>query len=263
MSVRRKFFVGNWKMNKTPQEATRFCEEFTASLGSHESSDVGLAANPILLSQLTGRFRSVAWFAQSSHWAESGAFTGETSVGMLKAVAVNGSLVAHSERRQMFGETDTTAGLRVAALLNAGMQAILCIGESLEQRDSGAWPEVLRGQLEAAFEATGIRNWSASLGSDPQRPNFTLAYEPVWAIGTGRAATAEQAQEAHALIRGWLTAKLGNELAQRIRIQYGGSVNLKNVEQLMGMPDIDGALVGGASLNAKDFAELILKGSRA
>lgn len=261
MTQRRKFFVGNWKMNKTPQEALSFCEEFVAALGDHEQSDVGLAANQILLPSLAGRFRGVQWFAQASHWAESGAFTGETSVTMLRSVGVCGSLVAHSERRQMFGETNITAGMRVAALLNAGMQAILCIGESLEQRDSGAWTDVLKSQLAEAFEATEIKNWSASLGSDPLRPHLTLAYEPVWAIGTGRAASAQQAQEAHALIRAWLSEKLGTDLAQRMRIQYGGSVNLKNVRELMLMPDIDGALVGGASLNAKDFAELVRIGS--
>lgn len=261
MTTRRKFFVGNWKMNKTPQEASAFCEDFVAALGTNANCDVGLAANQILLPPLVSRFRGIQWFAQSSHWAESGAFTGETSVGMLRAIGVSGSLVAHSERRQMFGETNATAGMRVAALLNAGQQAILCVGESLEQRDSGEWNEVLKSQLAEAFDATGIKNWGASLGADPARPNLTIAYEPVWAIGTGRAASAQQAQEAHALIRGWLSDKLGADLGQRLRIQYGGSVNLKNVRELMEMPDIDGALVGGASLVAKDFAELVRLGS--
>jgi len=171
-------------------------------------------------------------------------------------------LVAHSERRQMCGETNTTAGQRVAALLGAGLQAILCIGETLAERDSGRWREVLQEQLEQGLAATGIKNWSAALGSDPERPLLTFAYEPVWAIGTGRAATSGQAQEAHAFIRGWLINYFGNDIAQRLRIQYGGSVTLQNVDELMSMPDIDGALVGGASLKPDDFAQLVLRGVR-
>lgn len=263
MKKRRKIFVGNWKMNKTPQEAQAFCEAFAPAVSSVSTADVGLAASALLLPTLAARFRSVLWFAQNCHWAPSGAFTGEVSVEMLKSVNLTGSLVAHSERRQMCGETDVTAGRRTAALLNAGLQAILCIGETLEERDSGLWHDVLKRQLSAAFDATGIKNWTAALGSDPARPLLTLAYEPVWAIGTGRAATAAQAQEAHAFIRKWLNENLGSDIGERLRLQYGGSVTLQNVEELMAMPDIDGALVGGASLKADDFAQLVVRGTKA
>ena len=262
MMSRRKIFVGNWKMNKTPQEAQAFCEAFAPAIGGVSNADIGLAASNLLLPSLTTRFRGIQWFAQNCHWAASGAFTGEVSTSMLKSVDVSGSLVAHSERRQMCGETNLSAGQRVAALLGAGMQAILCVGETLTARDSGRWTEVLKTQLAEAFEATGIKHWTAALGSDPERPLLTLAYEPVWAIGTGRAATSAQAQEAHAFIRGWLKENLGTEVSQRLRIQYGGSVTLQNVDELMSMPDIDGALVGGASLKAEDFAQLVTRGAK-
>lgn len=259
MTSRRKIFVGNWKMNKTPQEATAFCDVFAPLVRSLNSADVGLAASALLLPGLATRFRGLQWFAQNCHWASSGAYTGEVSTSMLKAVDVCGSLVAHSERRQMCGETNSSAGQRVAALLGAGLQAILCVGETLAERDSGRWQDVLKTQLSEAFAATGIQHWSAALGPDPARPLLTLAYEPVWAIGTGRAATAAQAQEAHAFIRAWLTESLGADIAARMRIQYGGSVTLQNVDELMSMPDIDGALVGGASLKAEDFAQLVAR----
>jgi triosephosphate isomerase len=263
MTSRRKIFIGNWKMNKLPQESTAFCEAFIPAVKQVTQADVGIAAAGVLLPALATRFRGVQWYAQNCHWSANGAFTGETSASMLKSVDVCGSLVAHSERRQMCGETNQTAGQRVAALLNSGMQAVLCIGETLAERDSGRWTDVLQQQLDEGFTATGIKNWTAALGNDPERPLLTLAYEPVWAIGTGRAATAAQAQEAHAFIRGWLTRTFGTEIAQRLRIQYGGSVTLQNVDELMGMPDIDGALVGGASLKAEDFAQLVLRGAAA
>jgi triosephosphate isomerase len=258
---RRKIFIGNWKMNKLPEEATGFCEVFAPAVKQLSNIDVGIAAPSVLLPSLATRFRSLQWYSQNCHWAASGAFTGELSTAMLKSVDVCGSLVAHSERRQMCGETNQTAGQRVAALLAAGMQAVLCIGETLAERDGGRFNQVLETQLSEAFAATGIKNWNAALGNDPQRPLLTLAYEPVWAIGTGRAATAQQAQEAHAFIRGWLKATFGQEMAERLRIQYGGSVTLQNVDELMKMPDIDGALVGGASLKAEDFAQLCARGA--
>lgn len=261
MTRRRKIFIGNWKMNKLPQEATAFCESFISAVKQVTQADVGIAASAVLLPALTTRFRSVNWYGQNCHWAANGAFTGEVSTGMLKSIDVCGSLVAHSERRQMCGETNQTAGQRVGALLGAGMQSVLCIGETLAERDGGRWTQVLEQQLSEGFAATGIKNWSAALGSDPERPLLTLAYEPVWAIGTGRAATSAQAQEAHAFIRAWLTRNFGPDLAQRLRIQYGGSVTLQNVDELMSMPDIDGALVGGASLKAEDFAQLVVRGS--
>ena len=263
MKTRRKIFIGNWKMNKLPQEANAFCEAFIPAVQAVKNADVGIAASAVLLPPIATRFRSLQWYAQNCHWAASGAFTGELSTAMLQSVDVGGSLVAHSERRQMCGETNTTAGQRVAALLGAGMQAVLCIGETLTERDSGNWTQVIEKQLTEGFSATGIKNWSAALGADPDRPLLTLAYEPVWAIGTGRAATAAQAQEAHAFIRAWLTRNFGPDVAGRLRIQYGGSVTLQNVDELMSMPDIDGALVGGASLKADDFAQLVIRGAKA
>lgn len=263
MSLRRKIFIGNWKMNKVPQEASAFCEVFIPAVqAAAQRADVGIAAAGVLLPTLAERYSSLQWYAQNCHWASSGAFTGEVSTGMLASIKVGGSLVAHSERRQMCGETNITAGQRVGALLSARMQAVLCCGETLTERDSGTWKQILEKQLSEGFAASGITQWVDALGPDRERPLLTIAYEPVWAIGTGRAATAAQAQEAHAHIRSWLAQYLGQDIAQRLRIQYGGSVTLLNVDELMDMPDIDGALVGGASLKPEDFAQLVLRGSQ-
>jgi triosephosphate isomerase len=269
VSTRRKIFIGNWKMNKLPQDAVAFCETFVPAVRAVTESgtaDIGLAAASLLLPAVSKQFSSIRWYAQNCHWAESGAYTGEVSTAMLKSVEVCGSLVAHSERRQMCGETNQTAGQRAAALLAAGLQAVLCVGETLAERDSGRWEAVLESQLSEAFSAMGMSSSQTFsqllMGPDWGRPLLTIAYEPVWAIGTGRAATPAQAQEAHAFIRGWLSRTLGTEVGSHLRLQYGGSVTLQNVEELMSLPDIDGALVGGASLKAADFAELCVRGSR-
>jgi triosephosphate isomerase len=159
----------------------------------------------------------------------------------------------------MFGETNASSGARVGALIRAGMKAVLCIGETLEQREKGKLREVLTTQLEEAFIASEIRSVSEFLGSDPKNPLLSIAYEPVWAIGTGKAATSVEAQEAHAIIREFLSSYFDKETSSKLQILYGGSVKLNNVHEYMSCPDIDGALVGGASLNPKDFYDLCMK----
>ena len=180
-------------------------------------------------------------------WEESGAFTGEVSPGLLKDVGCTHVIIAHSERRQYFGETNETANRKVKAVLAAGLTPILCVGETLAEREAGAMRRVVTDH---------VRNGLAGLGPDAL-VKIVIAYEPVWAIGTGKTATPEQAQEVHALIRSLLADLGGKAVADRIRIQYGGSVKPDNVKALMSKPDIDGALVGGASLKADSFVELV------
>ena len=191
--------------------------------------------------------RSVSLGGQNCHWEISGAFTGEISAEQLAACGCAYVLVAHSERRQFFGETDDTARRRLVAARRAGLRPILCVGETLEQRDRGETEKVLKSQLEGAL-----------LGLEASEVlDMVLAYEPVWAIGTGRNATPEQAQSAHAFLRGVLKSRFGAAYSDACRIQYGGSVKPDNARAILGQPDIDGALVGGASLQAESFLKII------
>lgn len=260
-SNRKKLIIGNWKMFKDATSASADFTSFSNLIAKEKLNiEVGIAAPSLFLSDLVRRTQnSVTLFAQNAHWANEGAFTGEVSVPMLKSIRVAGSLVAHSERRQMFAETNQTSGARVGALIRAGMKAVFCIGETLEQREKGKLREVLSAQLEEAFLASEIRNSSEFIGSDPKNPLLSIAYEPVWAIGTGKAATSVEAQEAHAFIREFLTNYFDKETSAKLQILYGGSVKLNNVKEYMACPDIDGALVGGASLNPNDFYELCMK----
>jgi triosephosphate isomerase len=190
---------------------------------------------------------SVAVGAQDIYFESEGAFTGEISPAMLKDVGCVYVLCGHSERRHVIGETDELVGKKVTAAINGGLLPILCVGELLEERDAGKTEDVVARQLEGGLAGLSAEKVSA----------VTIAYEPVWAIGTGRTATPEQAQEVHAFIRNWLTEKFDEALTQEIRIQYGGSVKPGNARDLMSQPDVDGALVGGASLKADDFAKII------
>ena len=254
---RRKLVVGNWKMNKSlreGREAFLAFEELSAPLAG--KVDVGLAVPALMTPELASRRRAVRLYAQNVHWAASGAFTGETPVSHLAELAGSGSLVSHSERRQMNAETDATAGERTAALLRAGLEAIFCIGETLAQRESGNLRSVLTRQIEGAFTAGNLMRGDLALGSDPASPLLSIAYEPVWAIGTGKAATAIEAQEAHGFIRQEVSRLWGQATASRLRILYGGSVTPANASSFFACPDVDGALVGGASLDPKGFAAL-------
>lgn len=254
---RKKYLIGNWKMFKTPAQAEKDFSEIAATLGSHQACDLAIAAPFVSLPYLTERNRSaIGVFAQNAHWEIEGAFTGEVSATMLAALHTTGSLIAHSERRQMFGETNQTAGKRVAALLNQNLEAVFCIGETLAERDAGQLACVLRAQIFEAVAAGNLRYSNDLVGSDPARTRLTIAYEPVWAIGTGRAASAAAAQDAHVMVRALVAEALGSAFANQVRILYGGSVKPENIAGYMSLPDIDGALVGGASLTPSGFAQL-------
>ena len=250
--ARKKFVCGNWKMHKTVAEATALVKELAEGLaasGDAARVKVGVAptftALPAVGQALRGTGLELA--AQNVHWEAQGAFTGEISAGMLADVGVRHGIVGHSERRQLFGETDASVRRKVGALLGAGLRPIVCVGETLAEREAGKTLEVVGRQVRAAL---------ADLPAEPLAA-LTLAYEPVWAIGTGKTATTAQAQEVHAAIRAILRELGGAGVADAIRIQYGGSVKPENAAELMSQPDVDGALVGGASLKAKDFLAIV------
>ena len=235
--------AGNWKMYKGPQETREFCARLRARLHNVEGVDVVVCPpHPSLdaaMSMLA--ITEIAVFAQNAHWEMEGPYTGEVSPWMLRELGVGGTLVAHSERRQLFGETDESAALRIEGSLDAGLHVIACVGETEREREAGETDSVLSRQVDA------IR----TVVDDDNLERLAIAYEPVWAIGTGRTATPEQAEEAHALIRGLLD----------VPILYGGSVKPENAAELLGMPNVDGALVGGASLEVDSFASICVAAS--
>jgi len=247
---RRKVVAGNWKMNKTVPEALALVRELrglVAPMGDAVEVVVAptfLALQPLHVA-LEGAPLQLA--AQNCHWESAGAFTGEVSAPMLAELGCAYVIVGHSERRQLFGETDDMVNKRARAVRAAGMTPIICVGETLAEREANQTLEVVERQVRGAlagFEAKDVAT-------------FVLAYEPVWAIGTGRNATSAQAQEVHAAIRALLGRLYDGETAERVRIQYGGSVKPDNAAELLGQPDVDGALVGGASLKAADFAAIV------
>ena len=226
--------AGNWKMFKGPSETGSFCRD----LRERDLSGVDVAVCPPYVS-LTAAVQAlagsdIAVAAQNVHWAPEGAYTGEVSAAMLEELGVYGAIVGHSERRQYFGETDESAARRCVAALDAGLWVIACVGESDEERESGQTELVLRLQVEAIRDAAG------------EHESLVIAYEPVWAIGTGKTATPEQAQEAHAFVKSLLA----------VPVLYGGSVKPENAAELLSQPDVDGALVGGASLDVDSFAAI-------
>lgn len=250
---RRVFIAGNWKMHKSVDEALSLVRELRG-LVSMVRDRVEIAVAPpftalhAVKKALEGSNICVA--AQNCHFEASGAFTGEVSAGMLAEVGCQYVLVGHSERRQFFGETDETVNKRVQALVKVGLLPIICVGETLPERDAGKTLETVSRQLKGALQGFSAKEASS----------FVLAYEPVWAIGTGKTATSAQAQEVHAHLRKELETLLGKDAAQAIRIQYGGSVKPENAAELLAQPDVDGALVGGASLKAADFAAIVKAG---
>ena len=252
--ARRKLIAGNWKMNKTVPEALALVRELKGLVASIPGDRVEIAVAPPFVSlqavakELEGS--SVKLAAQNCHWETSGAYTGEVSAPMLRDVGCAYVIVGHSERRQYFGETDETVNKRTRAVLVAGMKPIVCVGETLAEREANRTLEVVERQVAGA-----LKGFQAA-----EVAGFILAYEPVWAIGTGRTATSAQAQEVHRAIREQLGRLYDRGTAEQVRIQYGGSVKPDNAAELLGQPDVDGALVGGASLKAGDFAAIVKGG---
>jgi triosephosphate isomerase len=247
---RRKIVAGNWKMNKTVPEALGLVRELRSMVAPLGDAVEVVLAPPFVALQplhvaLEGAPLQLA--AQNCHWESSGAFTGEVSAPMLAELGCAYVIVGHSERRQFFGETDELVNKRARAVRAAGMTPIICVGETLAEREANRTLEVVERQVRGALSGFDAKD----VGT------FVLAYEPVWAIGTGRTATSAQAQEVHAAIRGLLGRLYDGETAGRVRIQYGGSVKPDNAAELLGQPDVDGALVGGASLKAGDFAAIV------
>src|SRR5213595_724653 len=248
--MRKKIVAANWKMNMTQSEATRFVSTFLLEVG--ESRDVEIVIIPpftaiAAVNAALENAQRVKVGAQNMHWERSGAFTGEISPAMLRDLFVRYVVLGHSERRTLFGETDEIVNRKVRAAHEATLRPIVCIGETLAQRDRGNVEKILSIQLRGSL---------ASL-SPKELQETVIAYEPVWAIGTGRNATPAQAQEAHAFIRHTLHEMADDTTAERVRIQYGGSVKAENASELMSQPDIDGALVGGASLDPRSFVQIV------
>jgi len=243
------FIAGNWKMHKTPSEARLYCERFVDLVKGIGDRDIAVLAPfvdlPILSELLSGT--NVAYGAQNLFWEEKGAYTGEISAPMLVELGCRFVIVGHSERRQYFGETNESCNKKIAAAINHGLVPIYCIGETLEQREGGSTFDVLRTQL-----LEGLKGFEATFIKD-----LVIAYEPVWAIGTGKTATPEQAQQAHEFIRFTVAREFGSDLANQMRVLYGGSVKPENAAELLTMPDVDGALVGGASLDPDKFAKIV------
>jgi triosephosphate isomerase (TIM) len=246
--MRRPVIAANWKMYKTSGEAARFASELARALRSAEPVEVAIAPSFTNLAAVRGEIggTAVRLAAQNVHPELEGAFTGEVSAAMLVDAGCSHAIVGHSERRALFGETSAFVSAKVAAAQRAGLVPIVCVGETLVEREAGRTFAVLQEQVEGSLAAAEPR-----LAAD-----LILAYEPVWAIGTGRTATPEIAQEAHAFLRKCLQTRFG-VAAEAIRIQYGGSVKPANIAALMAQPDIDGALVGGASLDLESFLAII------
>ena len=247
--MRRPLIAGNWKLNKTVAEALDLVQSLKNELKDIEDADIVVAPVFTALAKVADTLSgsNVAVAAQNCYPEKSGAFTGEVSPALLKEAGCGYVIVGHSERRHLFGEADAFINSKVKAVLAEGLRVILCVGETLEERESDRTFDVVRTQI-----GEGLEGLSAA---DMQ--NVVVAYEPVWAIGTGKTASDEQAEEAHAFIRGLLNGTFGEETAAATRILYGGSVKPENVDGLMAQEDIDGALVGGASLKASDFIRIV------
>jgi triosephosphate isomerase len=241
--------AGNWKMYKTPAETTTFFEKFRPLVEQREHCEIVICPpfTNIAAAVDAARGTRIGIGAQNLYWAREGAFTGEVSAPMIHAAGCTYVIVGHSERRQYFGETDETVLYRTRAALEAGLTPIVCVGERLEQRESGATETVLGRQFEGGI---------APLGPE-QFGRIVIAYEPVWAIGTGKTATPETAADAHRILRRQACGNYGKQAADALRILYGGSVKPDNVRSLMAQPDVDGVLVGGASLEAHSFASIV------
>jgi triosephosphate isomerase len=255
MSIRKKLIAGNWKMNKTSAEAAVLAKEIVIEVG--KQTDVDVVICPPFTSLETSAHAlegsTIKLGAQNLHPEKSGAFTGEISAEMLRSLFVSYVIVGHSERRTYFGDTDAFVNQKVLAALKNQLKPILCVGETLSEREGGNTLKVVQTQFEAGLEGV-TKELAASI---------VIAYEPVWAIGTGKVATTEQAQEVHAFIRTLLVKLFGDAVAQKVRILYGGSMKPSNAPELLAQKDIDGGLIGGASLEARSFVELVKAASAA
>lgn len=246
--LRKTVIAGNWKMNKTPAEAKELLEgikPLVKEAGCEVVVCVPYVDLETALESTKGTKIGVG--AENCHWAQSGAFTGEVSAPMLASMGVQYVIIGHSERRTYFGETDATVNQRIRAALDAGLTVILCVGESLVQREQGVTAELVAMQTKIALGGV----------SAEELKRIIIAYEPIWAIGTGKTATAQQANEVCASIRSVIADLYGKSAADAFTIQYGGSMNAKNAAELLAQPDVDGGLIGGASLKPADFAEIV------
>lgn len=252
--MRKKIIAANWKMNQTVAETESFLSGFRLEVEDVSGVDIVIAppftALP-KLSELLGGSQKIRLGAQNMYFEMSGAFTGEISPAMLRELYVRYVILGHSERRQLFGETDDLINKKIVAALETELKPILCVGETLEEREAGRENEILETQLRGSL--AGI--------SAEQMLEIVIAYEPVWAIGTGKTASTEQAQQCHEHVRKVLAELSDTSTAEKVRIQYGGSVKPANAVELLNQPDIDGALVGGASLDPRSFAEIVKAGS--
>jgi triosephosphate isomerase len=246
---RKALIAANWKMYKTPAEAKAFVEAFLPLVAGHTRDEIALFPSPVLLPTVIAAAKgsNVVVGAQNIHFAPEGAFTGETSIGQLKAVGGTHTLIGHSERRQYFAETDEIVNKKLHAALENGLVPVVCVGEVLADREAGKTADVLKKQIDGAL---------VGITAEAAKP-IVIAYEPVWAIGTGKTATPEMAEEAHKIIRAEVAKLLGAEVAANVRILYGGSVKPANAKELIGQEDIDGALVGGASLKPNSFMGIV------
>jgi triosephosphate isomerase len=250
--MRKKIVAGNWKMNKTAHEAKALVAEIKAALGGFDAVECVLCPpfTDLWVAKDGIEGSPIALGAQNVHWEKAGAFTGEISADMLKEKGVTYVILGHSERRQYFGETDETVNRRARAALAAGLKPIVCVGELLAEREAGSTFTVIERQVRAGLNGLTGADWE----------KLVIAYEPVWAIGTGKTATSAQAQEVHAFIRK-LLRELAGAAGDGIRIQYGGSMKPDNARELMGQPDIDGGLIGGAALQAASFVAIVKAGA--
>jgi len=247
--MRKIIIAGNWKMNKTALEAIDLVTMLKRDLNDVSEVDMVVCPPSVALSDVHDILNesSIGLGAQNLHWEDSGAFTGELSAGMIKDVGAQYVIIGHSERRQYFGETNETVNKKIRSALKGGLTPIVCVGEVLEERESGKAFDVIKKQCEESL---------AGLTAE-EMGKMILAYEPVWAIGTGKTATPDQAQEVHKFIRELLSQVFGKDISAQVRIQYGGSVKPENTADLMSQEDIDGALVGGASLKSESFVGII------
>ena len=251
LKERKAIIAGNWKLNKRVAEIPAFTQELQANLPAERCCDVVICAPYPLIAALetAGQGCHLGVGAQDVSEHQHGAFTGEVSAEQLSDLGAQYCIVGHSERRAMFGETDAIVNKKVHAALNAGLNPIICVGESLDQREMGVTMELIALQVKSALAGVAAENIRRCV----------IAYEPIWAIGTGKTATAEDAQEVCGAIRETLKEMFGEELADGIRVLYGGSAKPGNIAELVAKPDVDGALVGGASLKAADFASMVVK----
>ena len=246
--MRRKVIAGNWKMNMLPNEAMQFIDTL-APLVKNTENEVILCVpyTDLFYSLLTAQGTNIKIGAQNMHFEESGAYTGEVSGKMLKSIGVEYVIIGHSERRQYFNETDETVNKKIKAAFANGLKPIVCVGETLEQREAGQTVEIITSQIEKALDGL----------TEEQVENIIIAYEPIWAIGTGKTATAEEANETIKSIRDKICQMYGQMVSNGVIIQYGGSVKSTNAKEIFEMSDIDGGLVGGASLKPEEFSKIV------